>query len=88
MAITFFKTPKNKQFNYRPLFYDPKKEEREKRLKTAYEAGKDDYEQALRDRIQMRWKRTAGIRDRQASNRRLIIILAVVFLLVYYVFFR
>lgn len=88
MAITFFKTPKNKQFNYRPLYYDPKKEEREKRLKTAYEAGKDDYEQALRDRIQMRWKRTSGTRDRQASTRRLVIILAVIFLLAYYVFFR
>ncbi|MDX9940912.1 MAG: hypothetical protein RBS53_01690 [Bacteroidales bacterium] len=88
MAITFFKTPKNKQFNYRPLYYDPRKEEREKRLKTAYEAGGDNYEQALRDRIQMRWKRSAGTRDRQASNRRLIFILAVVFVIVYYFFFR
>ena len=88
MAITFFKTPKNKQFNYRPLYYDPKKEEREKRLKSAYETGKDDYEQALRDRIQMRWKRTSGNRDRQASNRRLVIILAVIFLVAYYLFFR
>ncbi|MEE4176913.1 MAG: hypothetical protein V2I46_05325 [Bacteroides sp.] len=88
MAITFFKTPRNKQFNYRPVYYDAKKEEREKRLKTAYEEGGDHYEQALRDRIQMRWKRTSGTRDRQASNRRLVMILVVIFVLVYYFFLR
>jgi hypothetical protein len=88
MAITFFKTPKNKKYDYRPVYYDAKKEEREKRLKTAYEEGTENYEQALRDRIQMRWKRGSGARDKRASNQRLVIIMVVVFLLAYLVFFR
>jgi len=88
MAITFFKTPKNKKYNYRPVYYDAKKEEREKRLKTAYEEGPDGYENALRDRLQMRWKRTAGSRERRGSNQRLVIILTVIFLLAYLIFFR
>lgn len=87
MAITFFKTPKNKKFNYRPLFYDQKKEEREQRMKTALEEGSDDYEAALRARMQMRWKRSAGSRDKKLSNQRLVIILVVIFLLFYLVFF-
>lgn len=87
MALTFFKTPKHKQFNYRPLFYDKKKEEREKLQKTALEEKGQDYEQALRDRMRMRWKRNAGAKDKKATNQRLVIILVVIFLLFYLVFF-
>lgn len=87
MAITFFKTPKNKRFNYRPLYYDQKKEEREKRLKSALEDDSMDYEEALRDRMRMRWKRTAGSRDKRASRQRLVVIIFVIVLLFYLVFF-
>ncbi len=86
MAITFFKTPKNKKYNYRPLFYDQKKEEREKRMKSALEQGDDNYEHALRERIQARWKRSSPVKDRKASNQRLIIIFVVIGLLFYLAF--
>ena len=86
MALTFFKIPKNKQFNYRPVYYDKKKEEREKREKAALEENTDDYAAALRDRLNMRWKRTAGARSRRASNQRIIIILIVMFALLYLVY--
>ncbi len=88
MALTFFKTPKNKQFNYKPVFYDKKKEEREKRLKSALEDDGGDYQQALRDRIRMRWQRTAGNKDKKSSNQRLLIIILIISVLVYLVFFR
>ena len=88
MAITFFKTPRNKQFNYRPVFYDKKKEERELRMKSAIEDDSRDYEEALRDRMRLRWKRSAGTRDRKASRQRLIVILVVIFMLFYLIFFR
>lgn len=87
MALTFFKTPKNKKFNYRPVYYDQKKEERDQRLKTALEEESGDYEAALRERMRMRWKRSAGVRERKTSNQRLVIILVVIFLLFYLVFF-
>jgi hypothetical protein len=86
MALTFFKTPRNKKFNYRPLYYDQKKEEREFRLKSALEDDKENYEQALRERMRMRWKRSSGAREKKTSNQRLIIILIVIFLLFYLVF--
>jgi Flp pilus assembly protein TadB len=88
MAITFFKTPKNKQFNYKPVFYDKKKEEREKRMKSAIEDNGGDYQQALRDRIRMRWQRSAGSKDKKTSSQRLIIIILIITVLVYLVFFR
>ncbi len=87
MALTFFKTPRHKKFNYKPVYYDKKKEEREKRQKAALEEDHKNYEKALRDRLQMRWKRTAGARTRRASNQRLVVIFVVMFVLVYLIFF-
>ena len=88
MALTFFKTPKNKKYNYKPLYYDPRKEEREKRLKSALEDTNSEYGEALRDRIQMRWKRSTAKKDQKSSNQRLIIILLIISLLAYLVFLR
>lgn len=87
MAITFFKTPRNKKFNYKPVYYDKKKEEMEMLKKSAIEEGSDNYEAALRERMRMRWKRSSGSRDRKASMQRLVVIFVVIFLLFYLVFF-
>ncbi len=86
MALTFFKTPKNKKYNYKPVYYDQKKEEREKRLKAVSEDDPEAYAEALRDRLDLRWKRNAGTRSRKASNQRLFVILLIMFLLVYLLF--
>lgn len=89
MALTFFKTPRNKKFNYKPVYWDKTREEREKRMKTALEQSEDgkDYKDALRERMAMRWKRSAGARTRRDSNVRLVVILVVVSLVFYYIFF-
>jgi len=86
MAISFFKTPKNKQYSYKPVFYDAKKEEREKRHKSAVESNPDDLETGLRERMHTRWRRGTGTRERKASNQRLIIIIVVIVLLGYLFF--
>ncbi len=87
MALTFFKIPRNKKYSYKPVYYDPKKEEREKLHKSAIEEDSENYEKALRERMQMRWKRSSGGRSRRASNQRLIIIFVIMFLLLYLIFF-
>jgi len=86
MALTFFKTPRNKQFNYKPVYYDKKKEEREKRQKAALEEDNKNYEQALRERLQTRWKRTSETRSRRAASQRLVVIFVVMFVLLYLIF--
>lgn len=86
MALTFFKTPKNKQYNYKPVYYDQKKEEREKRLKAVSDDDPEAYSESLRDRLNTRWKRNAGAKSRKASNQRLFVILLIMFLLLYLVF--
>ncbi len=88
MALTFFKRPRHKQFNYKPVFYDKAKDEREKRMKTALEETDKEYSIALRERMNLRWKRTAGARARKNSNYRLIVVLLAIGLLFYYIFLR
>ncbi len=88
MALTFFKTPKNKKFNYKPVYYDKKKDEREKRQKSAIEDEPDNYEDALRARMQARWKRNAGAKEKRTSNTRLIIIILALALVLYLFFLR
>ena len=39
MRFTLFKTPSHRVFNYIPLYYDPKKERREKSKETEYVPG-------------------------------------------------
>jgi cytochrome c-type biogenesis protein CcmH/NrfG len=86
MALTFFKTPKNKKYNYKPVYYDQKKEEREKRMKAVSDDDPEAYSESLRDRLNTRWKRNAGAKSRKESNQRLFVILLVMFLLLYLVF--
>ncbi|NTW23698.1 MAG: hypothetical protein HGA37_03270 [Lentimicrobium sp.] len=86
MKIVAFKTRKPKQFNYKPLFYDKKKEEMEERLKKYSEP-----EQQLSERMRMRMKETWRVRDSKnnlLSKRTLYLYLIGVILIIYLIFFR
>jgi hypothetical protein len=87
MAITFFKTPRHKQYNYKPVFWDKTKEDREKRHSTALDDKDKDYAQALRDRMDIRWRRKAGATSKRNSNMRLVVIILSLALISYYLFF-
>jgi hypothetical protein len=87
MKITFFKTPKPKQFSYKPRYYDEKKEALEN-LKKKYSEQKDDggvspeFRDKLKSTLKMKDKRTGAI-----TGTTLLIYLALVALLLYYIFF-
>lgn len=88
MALTFFKTPKNKQYNYKPVYWNKEKEERDKRLKSAFEDTSKEYSEALRERMELRWRRNSVNRARRDSKLRFFGVLAVIFFLFYYIFLR
>ncbi|KAF0237240.1 MAG: hypothetical protein FD181_2074 [Prolixibacteraceae bacterium] len=98
MIGRFFYTPKSKQFNIRPRFYDPDKEDREERERRIKEelgipAEKKDDRKNYRPRVkgQFRnhdgWQAKSSDEARKAQNKRLIylfIILALIFYLFFY----
>ncbi|MCB9015307.1 MAG: hypothetical protein H6541_05875 [Lentimicrobiaceae bacterium] len=85
MKIVAFKVRKAKQFNYKPLFYDQKKDEMEERLKR-YTQKEEAEGERLRSRLRESWK-VREARNNLISKRTLYIYLLVAFAIIYLVFF-
>jgi len=88
--MKFFHTPKPRQFDYKPLYYNPEKEESESRYMqyNNTEDVRDNYT-ALRMRKAFHRASIGGARSEavKRSNIRLFIILFIVFILSYYILF-
>lgn len=97
MIGKFFYTPRSKQFNLRPRFYDPDKEAREDRERRIKEElgivdEKEKSNRPFRPNVKGQFRNTDGWQSRtsedarRAQNKRLII-LFLILALVFYLFF-
>lgn len=94
MALKFFHTPKNRQFNFKPRYYDEQKEDLENRIEQIKrELGQNDpnndkktYTSNIKGRMKGTLRRTRN--TQQKSNIRLILIIIVLSLVAYYVFLK
>jgi hypothetical protein len=88
--MSFFKLYKPREYGYRYIYYDPKKEakkEREKRLKDTAENGESGFKSTLhRGSFRQQAEKNKNVRAHQSrqSNIRLIIILFILLALLYY----
>ncbi|MBN4061609.1 MAG: hypothetical protein COA57_09155 [Flavobacteriales bacterium] len=81
-----FKTPKPKEFEYKPRFYDERKEDlktRMKLIKTEVRMEKDE-QSDLRTRIHKRWDRDYKQQRNRQSNLRIFFIAALLTIVAYY----
>ena len=86
MKFTFFRTSKPKPFEYKPLYYDAEKEEREQRKKELGLDDSSDHKSFYRGELQRKWRR--GKSDQKKTTRmRTTIYLAILLFAVYYIFF-
>lgn len=93
MRIVFFKTTKPKQFNYTPRYYDPDKEalkEREQQIKQ--EMGLTDGDDTprvslIKGQMRRQFEQNRRSRAKGKSTLRLIVIIAVLLLLVYFMIY-
>jgi hypothetical protein len=86
----FFKLPRNKQFNYQPLYYDQDKEERisrEKRIARELGIDKDDKNVSRITRGSMKEYFKRDNRARKQSNLRLVFIAIILFIIAYLLLF-
>jgi len=96
MIGKFFHTPKPKQFNFPPRFYDPDKEEREERVRRIKEemgiVEEKDTSGPYRPNIKGQFRQAKGWgsrsseQARRSSNTRLIILILIL-ALIFYLFF-
>ena len=89
----FFYTPKNKKFNFKPRYYDEQKEDLEKRveqIKREMGISDDDpnkpYVSTIR-KGQMRGYLKKTPKQKRQASWRLLIILIVLFLIVYFLLY-
>jgi len=92
MALpSFFKINKNRQFNFIPRYYDPRKENLEERIRIIeQEMGAkegEDYRPAIRKGQMTDYFNKRRRRAQKQSNIRLIIIVLVLFFISYFLFF-
>ncbi len=83
MRIVMFKTQKPKRFRFKPRYFDPEEEAAEKRRK-AREARLSEVGQSLRDEMSKKWHR----KSKRKSNAVVLVYLALVILLIVYIFGR
>jgi hypothetical protein len=83
---SFIKLPNYKKFEYRPRYYNEAKEKMEKRYKK-FEKEKDTDESSLfREKIREKWSRGSYSSGVKNYNRRILIILFIVALILWYIF--
>ena len=83
--LRFFKLPRHQQYQYKPRFWDPKKEEREERLKQI-EAVKEGDAEALKARLSANFRKgytkDTSFRKKQVMRSNLILLGILVLLVV------
>ncbi|HAF29301.1 MAG TPA: hypothetical protein DCG75_09675 [Bacteroidales bacterium] len=93
MAIRFFHTPRNKEFSFKPRYYNEQKEELENRVKSIKrEMGVTDLEDSDKPYVpnikgQMRGYFKKNVEHKRKSNLRIVIILIILFTAAYFLLY-
>ncbi|MCK5028295.1 MAG: hypothetical protein KAR57_01585 [Bacteroidales bacterium] len=93
MAIRFLHTPKNKQFKFKPRYYDEQKEELESRVKQIKKemgVSEDDPQKPYVSSIrkgEMRGYFKKNVEQKRKSTMRFVIILIILFAIVYFLLY-
>jgi hypothetical protein len=91
MKIVFFRRPKPRQFDYKPIYWDEEKEEMERLKKRIDRAGKEKSGQEIRDdlrfEIDRNWRRNRAGSSQKVNLLRFLIYLAFALFMIYFIFF-
>lgn len=88
MKLIGIKTPKPRQFSYKPVFFDPEKEEREKLQKQVGEESDIVTEGSrLKEKLERSWRVKEKIAAQRKSRLNLLIAIFIIVLLLYFIFF-
>lgn len=82
MGLVFFKINKHKSFNYKPVFYDPNKEDSDTLTGKEGEENNSDLER-LKSKIQKQWYAPKKSKPQKYAASKIALILAVLFAIAY-----
>ena len=89
----FIKLPGHNQFNYSPRYWDPEKEARDARIRQikqemGIEVPFDPNRSTIKRGSFRQVRQKAKVKANRSSNIRLLVILAILFLIAYLIFFK
>lgn len=87
MKIVFFKRPKPRQFDYKPLYFDPETEDAEERRKELQALRSTDRGERMRAEFRRRWKSNKAVPDNQNKTFRIVFYLVIAGFVLYLIFF-
>lgn len=87
MNIVFFRRPKPRQFNYKPIYYDPAKEEAEERKKNPGLQQGDEHRERFRATMRRSWKGDQPPGGNRISATRIFVYAFIAVLSIYFIFF-
>lgn len=87
MRIVFFRRPKPKPFNYQPVYYDPIREEAEKRKKELGLISNGDPRARMKADIRRKWHRNEVNRSSRSTAIRTIFYIFIIASAIYLFFF-
>jgi len=87
MKLVFFRTPKPRRFDYKPLYYDKEKEEREQRKKELGIIDSTDHMDKFKADLQRKWRYERQAKKQRTSELRTVIYVMIVGFFVYLIFF-
>ena len=91
MRIVFFKRPKPRQFEYKPIYWDEEKEEMERRKKRIERAGVEktgeEIKEDLRFEIDRNWRRNRSAGSQKINLIRFVVYMAFALVMIYFIFF-
>ncbi len=82
---SLFRVPKHQQFDYKPMYYDPQKEELQERLKELKELQKEDIDGTkarISSGMRSTWNSDKEYRRKQVMRSNLILVGLVIMLLI------
>ncbi len=86
MKIVFARTPKPKRFDFPARYYDPRKEELERRKKMR-EGGELTTEDRVKGSMKSSWHKEAKQKNDRSNKRTIFIYLAIALIILYFIFF-
>ncbi|MBP7679270.1 MAG: hypothetical protein KA096_02510 [Bacteroidales bacterium] len=87
MSFFFFRKPKPRQFNYKPLYYDPDTEEAMERKKIREGLQSSDPGERLRAQIRRRWRKESAPADSRPQVIRFAFYVIIAAFAIYFIFF-
>jgi hypothetical protein len=87
MKLVFFRRQKPRGFNYKPIYYDPVKEELEERKKELDAISEGDPRARLKAEIRRKWHHRDDTGGSTYKGVRIILYLFVAILSIYFIFF-